>query len=81
MYMCIACCSDLNLYITRFRTTDFPFLCMAYKIPSGLPVSAAVQIKNYGWRSIAMTTTRQSYPSIGHWDDAMMADSVISDDQ
>ena len=72
---------NLNLYITRFRTTDFPFLCMAYKIPSGLPVSATVQIKNHGWRSIAMTTTRESYLGIGHWDDAMMADNVISDDQ
>ena len=76
--------SSLNSYILphRFRTSDYPFLCMAYRIPHGLPVTAVVQIKGYGWRSVAMTTTQQLYyPAVGHWDDGMNADSIVDDDK
>ena len=65
----------------RFRTSDYPFLCMAYKIPHGLPVTAAVQVKGYDWRSIAVTTTLHSFTSLGHWDNAMGADSIMDDDK
>ena len=71
----------LSLY--RIEVDDFPYLCMAYKIPSGTPVTAVLNIENIGWRSIAMTTAGSdayNYELVGNWNDGGGADEIIDDD-
>ena len=40
--------------------SDYPFLCLAYKLPRGQPMTLAVRISGIGWRSIAMTSAGTS---------------------
>ena len=65
----------------RFRTTDFPFLCMAYKIPPGHPVGVAIHIRNHSWRTVPMTTVGSSFTQLASWDDGTGADTIVDDDQ
>lgn len=52
------------------NTTDYPFLNMAYKIPSNTFANMLVHIAGIGWRSIALTACDNpagSYPKVGQW--------------
>lgn len=60
----------------RFKTADVPYLCMAYKIPPGLPVSVAINVKGYGWKTIIMTSGSNGFS----WENALNSDEIIDDD-
>ena len=49
---------------------------MAYKIPPGLPVSVAINVKGYGWKTIIMTSGSNGFS----WENALNSDEIIDDD-
>lgn len=73
----------LYYFVYSIKTADFPYLCLAYKIPSGVAVAAVFYIQDLGWRSIAMTTADSDgymYELLGNWNDGGGADDIIDDD-
>lgn len=53
-----------------YDTNTYPYMCMAYKIPSGTDVNMLIYILNVGWRSISMTQPEDqltSYALVGTW--------------
>ncbi|MCX6257930.1 MAG: choice-of-anchor D domain-containing protein [Bacteroidia bacterium] len=63
-----------------FYTDDFPYMSMAYKIPSGTLNNMLIYVNNYGWRSVTMTQgeTPCSYPKVASWNanGNLMADDL-----
>ena len=60
--------------------SDYPFLCLAYKLDQGQPMSIAVNIYGVGWRSISMTMTgTNTFPLIGSFWDYSDDDLVDND--
>lgn len=53
-----------------YDTNTYPYMCMAYKIPSGTDVNMLIYILNVGWRSISMTQPEDqltSYAKVATW--------------
>jgi len=52
-----------------YDTNIYPFMCMAYKIPSGTINNMLIHVDGVGWRSITMTQTETptSYPKVASW--------------
>ena len=59
--------------------SDYPFLCLAYKLPHGQSMTLAVRISGIGWRSIAMASAgTNAFPLVGtFWD---YSDNDLIDD-
>lgn len=52
-----------------FKSDDYPFLCMAYRIPADTKANMLLLIKNNGWKSITMTQTELAcgYGRVATW--------------
>lgn len=52
-----------------FHVLDFPFMCMAYKVPPDTHASMLVHVVGVGWRTITMTspTASAAYPRVASW--------------
>ncbi|MBM3956939.1 MAG: hypothetical protein FJ313_02665, partial [Gemmatimonadetes bacterium] len=67
-----------------FNTNDYPFMCMAYRIPPGTRANMIMLTGpwagNWAWRSITMTAGESpaSYPKAGSWNDggALITDNA-----
>ncbi|MFH1725512.1 MAG: thrombospondin type 3 repeat-containing protein [Elusimicrobiota bacterium] len=52
-----------------YATAEYPYMCMAYKIPSGTSANMLVLTSEAGWRSITMTQGEFpcGYPKVASW--------------
>ncbi len=68
--------------IFSFVSSDYPFLCMAYKIPDNLQVDAIVNIVGFGWRSISLISGVQEHriAFLTDWSNGEYANDIIADD-
>lgn len=76
--------NNILMSLCRFKTTDYPFLCMGYKIPPGVPVSIAVNVMDYGWRTIPLINCdggSYSYPSLTEWENGINSDTITDDNE
>ncbi len=54
---------------SSYDTNQYPYMCMAYRIPSGTINNMLIYVEGVGWRSITMTQgeTPCSYPKAASW--------------
>lgn len=45
-----------------YSTTNYPYVCMAYRIPAGSLAALAVNIRDHGWYSVPLTDAQYSLP-------------------
>ena len=70
-----------SLFPFSFRTSDYPFLCLAYKLPPNHPMGININILGVGWRTIRVSSTGQfGSPVIASFTD-YTADRVYDDDR
>ena len=52
-----------------YNTNNYPYMCMAYKIPSVTINNMLILLNDVGWRSITMTQgeTPTNYPKVASW--------------
>lgn len=65
------------------KTSDFPFICLGYKLPPGHSMALAVSIKDYGWYSIPLSgedTGPFPFPIAGSFFDELYNDDLLMDD-
>lgn len=43
------------LHLFRYSTVDYPYICMAYRIPTGTHSVLVVNVDGRGWYSIPLT--------------------------
>lgn len=70
-----------HVWQCRYRVSDYPFLCLAYKLAMGQPMTVAINISDIGWRSVSMTLTGSTaFPLVGSfWD--FSDDDLIDDNR
>ena len=54
----------------RMTMTDFPYLCMAYRVPTGSRANFLIATQ-YGWRSLPLSTYQNGYGKIGSFDEGL----------
>ena len=62
-YVGLVCC--------RYSTTNYPYVCMAYRIPSGTHAALAVNIEDRGWHYVPLTEFLDGLPFtlLTNWED------------
>ncbi len=61
--------------------SDYPYLCLAYKVPQGNHMAIAVDIEYIGWRSISLSSSPGSpFPNLASFWDYSDDDYLIDDD-
>ena len=74
-------CIPLHSFATfRVSMTRYPHLCLAYKLPFGSPMSIAIDVKDFGWRSINMKLSSGTFPFLANFAE-YSSDFIIDDDQ
>ncbi len=65
------------------KTSDFPFICLGYKLPPGLSMALAVSVKDYGWYSIPLSSEDTGpfpFPVAGSFFDELYNVDQLNDD-
>jgi hypothetical protein len=60
-----------------YNTKDYPYMCMAYRIPVGTINNMLITISGVGWRSITMTQCENpvNYPKVASWNPLIVDDA------
>lgn len=69
--------------VYSFRSSNYPFLCMAYKISPDVHASVIIYIEDIGWQTLSLSShasegTEEGSDDLGHWSDAVSADDIIT---
>ena len=65
----------------RFKARDYPYMCMAYRIPPGARLAMLIK-SNYGWRSVRLSNTWNSgYGEIASFREGMYQPALMDDNE